>query len=82
MIDITSPQHQLHADGLQDALAMKALTYRPDPAPAMQRTVPYCNCNKRACPVCYPPILAPVQWMTKEDFRKLYEGDQEEGTNE
>lgn len=81
MIDITSPQHQLHADGLQDALAMKSLVYRPDPAPAMQRTMPYCNCNNRLCPVCYPPLLAPVQWMTKEDFIKLYE-NQEEGTNE
>jgi hypothetical protein len=77
VIDITSPQHQLHVDGLQDALAMKALTYRPDPAPAMQRTIPYCNCNKRACPLCYRPILAPVQWMTKADLIELYDGEKE-----
>lgn len=37
---INSPEHQKHADGLTDALAMKATVYKPDPEPRIKRTTP------------------------------------------
>jgi hypothetical protein len=37
---INSPKHQKHADGLAEALRLKATTYRPDPSPKINRTTP------------------------------------------
>lgn len=54
MTDITSPEMDTHAKGLDAALRMKQLVYRPNPNPHIQRTVPYCSCNNRNCPICYP----------------------------
>lgn len=72
MIDaINSPQHDVHAAGFIEAIAMRQTAYKPDPATIMRRTLPYCDCDRRICPVCYPPAQQRQDFMTTEDILAL-----------
>lgn len=66
---INSQEHATHTAGHLQAMAMRNTAYSPDPSPRVKRTVPYCDCDKRICPVCYPPKRH--DWLDADDIRRL-----------